>query len=218
MYFFDSFFYPFNSQGLFNRILVAFVLALIPVVGTLILTGYGIKIIGEVYKENKDLPEFEFGADFGRGLLAIVAGLVYMLPVVILSGLFAATGIQPDGTVNFALAAVAALVSLVLLPVLIVAYVRFGISGESSTLFEIGANVRRVGTKPSAAVMLYVNMLLYGIFVFVAASIGTALFIIPGLIIMTAAQLGQYHLYAQYGFELEIGGKRKVVVDDSYTY
>lgn len=218
MYFFDSFFYPFNSQGLFNRILVALLLTIIPVVGTLILTGYGIKIIGEVYRENKDLPEFEFGTDLNRGLMAVITAVVYMLPTIVLSIILGAIAIRPDGTVNLIFLIVLLPVAMVSTLALVAGYIRFGISGEAGDLFQIGTNLRTVAEKPVKGLLFFVNGLLYAVFVFVASSIGLALFIIPGLIILTAAQLGTYYLYAQYGFELEIGGKRKIVVDDSYTY
>lgn len=218
MYFFDSFFYPFNSQGLFNRILIALLLTLIPIFGTLILTGYGIKIIHEIYQENKDLPPFEWGADLRRGVLAVVATLVYLLPTLIVTGLLSAVAVQPDGSFNFALPLVALPLALVSLLSVVAALVRYGVADDPNLLFQVGKNVSLVAGNPVAGILFFVNLLLYGVFVFVAASIGTALFIIPGLIILIAAQFGVYFLYAQYGYELEIGGKTKYTVDDSYTY
>ena len=54
--------YPFQGKGWFRRILILALVQLIPIVGQLILLGYGLDIVRAVYAGQVDLPPLRWRA------------------------------------------------------------------------------------------------------------------------------------------------------------
>lgn len=80
-----AFSFPFKDQEWFKKIALVALVSLIPVVGQLIVLGWGLEIAKRVIEDNHDtLPELDFGGQLGRGFQAFVIGFVYALPVFIL--------------------------------------------------------------------------------------------------------------------------------------
>ena len=80
-----SFRYVFKDVAWFKKLAIVSLWGLIPVIGVLVLGGWGLKVGKMVingHDENK-LPKVEFGADPHLGILASLIDLIYALPAVI---------------------------------------------------------------------------------------------------------------------------------------
>ncbi len=86
-----AFKYVFNDEAWFKKVAIPAICALIPVVGPFIVVGWALKAARNVIEGNEEyaLPELEFGADLGRGFMAFLINLIYMLPVIIFGGIAA---------------------------------------------------------------------------------------------------------------------------------
>src|SRR5690349_22891790 len=84
-----SFSYVFEDEAWISKVLIGGLLIWIPIVNFAVF-GYMMKIAQNVAQGNpRPLPEWgEFGDHFMRGLYWFVIRLVYLLPAVILYGLF----------------------------------------------------------------------------------------------------------------------------------
>ena len=81
----SSFRYVFKDEAWFKKLAVVALWGLIPVVGVLVLGGWGLKVgkmVIDGHDDNK-LPKVEFGADLRPGILASLVDLIYVLPAVI---------------------------------------------------------------------------------------------------------------------------------------
>ena len=91
-----AFSYVFKDSEWFKKVAIVALCSLIPVIGPFILTGWAAKAAKNVMDGNAEnaLPELDFGADLGKGFMITLVGLIYSLPVMILtivsSGLFSA--------------------------------------------------------------------------------------------------------------------------------
>jgi hypothetical protein len=85
-----AFSYVFEDEQWISKVLLGGVILLIPIVGWIAVSGYMIKVAQNVAQGNpRPLPQWgEFGDHFMRGLYAFVIGLVYLIPVFVLEGLF----------------------------------------------------------------------------------------------------------------------------------
>lgn len=75
--------YPFQGSGWFNRILILALIQLIPIVGQLILLGYGLEIVRYIYSGQNDLPPIHWLRMLGDGAKVAIAGLLYMFPMLL---------------------------------------------------------------------------------------------------------------------------------------
>ena len=143
-----SFSYVFKDEEWFKKIGITALVGLIPVIGQLIVAGWGIKITKNVIegKEEYALPDLDFGADLGRGFMAAVISLIYGLPVALLTGisgaLFGFGGSAEDATVTFLLIAGGCLGLIALLLGILIAFLsaaaiaNYAAKGEFSAAFK----------------------------------------------------------------------------------
>lgn len=84
-----SFGYVFEDKDWFRKIAIPALCSLIPVIGQLIVIGWGLKVTKNVIdgKGRNALPELEFGSDLGQGFMVTIIGVIYSLPTAILTGL-----------------------------------------------------------------------------------------------------------------------------------
>ena len=80
--------YPFQGQGWFSRILILALVQLLPLIGQLLLLGYGVQVVRAVYAGQSDLPRMEWRRALGDGLRMAVTGLLYMMPILLTGILF----------------------------------------------------------------------------------------------------------------------------------
>ena len=87
MEFGKAFSYQFEDQDWIKKILIAAVIPLIPIVGSLIAAGWGVEITKRVIRHDpQPLAEWDdFGGYLAKGFKLIIIGLVYALPLIIVS-------------------------------------------------------------------------------------------------------------------------------------
>lgn len=83
-----AFRFMFNDPGWLVKLLIGGVVALIPVIGSIVVSGYSYTVARNVARGNDHtLPEWnEFGDMLVRGLIGIVVGLAYGLPAILIGG------------------------------------------------------------------------------------------------------------------------------------
>jgi hypothetical protein len=81
-----AFSFVFDDEGWVSKVLIGGLIALIPIVGTFVVSGYGYKVAQNVARGvERPLPDWsEFGDALMRGLIGFVISLVYTLPVALL--------------------------------------------------------------------------------------------------------------------------------------
>ena len=80
-----AFSFVFDDQDWLRKVAIAALISLIPVIGPLMLAGWGFAVTRRVIRgEEKPLADFsDFGGILVNGLKVAVIGLVYMLPVIL---------------------------------------------------------------------------------------------------------------------------------------
>lgn len=84
-------------QGGLARLLPLVFLQLIPVIGQIILVGYGQAIAHTIYNQQDDLPQLQLGQAFLDGLRLVAVGTVYCLPVFLMVLMAVGVGSLPEG-------------------------------------------------------------------------------------------------------------------------
>jgi hypothetical protein len=80
-----AFSYPFKDPDWIKKIVLIALVGLIPIIGQLVVLGWGIEITRRVIRrEPVVLPDINFGAQLGDGFKAAVVSLVYSIPLIIL--------------------------------------------------------------------------------------------------------------------------------------
>lgn len=81
-----AFSYVFKDPDWFKKIALVAVIALIPIIGQMVLIGWGLEISHRViHRDPVPLPDVDFGRDLSMGFKAFVVSLVYSLPIIVVS-------------------------------------------------------------------------------------------------------------------------------------
>lgn len=207
MYFIDAITYPFTGQRSISVLAIFTVMFIIPfvnIVGLIIALGYASRLIPLIYQGIKDKPEIEFGSDFGRGIMLIIASIVYnIVPTIINVGV--------NATDDLVIICIGSLLGLVLSIVLgfgfAVAFIRYSLEdGDSSVLFDFGTNLLMPWQNIGATIMLIINGILFYIGALFIILFGFLLLVCPGILAAVGLFLaGSYgYINAQYGLALGI--------------
>lgn len=216
MYFFDSIMYPFNSDRLVGKLLTGLLLIIIPIInifGGIILAGYGIKVMRHVMQGDKNLPEFEFGDDFMRGLMVIVGIIVWIIPIVILTIII--TLVFGDNILGVFLSMI---ISLLYTPLQIVAIAKYAASDELGSFFQFGEIFETVTSNMGYVLMLYVNLIAFSFVMGIGIMLGFLLLVIPGVILAVASTFAQYHLIATFAQQVGIGARKSKPKNDEFAF
>jgi hypothetical protein len=73
--------YPFQGRGWFQRVLTLAIVQLIPVIGQIILVGYGMEVVRAIHAKERDLPRIMWQKCLRDGLRFVVAGVLYLAPM-----------------------------------------------------------------------------------------------------------------------------------------
>lgn len=85
----QAFSFVFKDPDWFKKLAIVALIGLIPIIGQMIVLGWGLAIAKRVMDHDPNpLPDVEFTADLVRGFYAFLIGLVYTLPITILSSIF----------------------------------------------------------------------------------------------------------------------------------
>ncbi len=86
MNFGQAFTYVFEDPDWAKKVLIPALIAIIPLVGQIFLHGWSLDIARRVIQKNpRPLPDLDFGRQFVDGLKGFVIGLVYAIPVIIIT-------------------------------------------------------------------------------------------------------------------------------------
>ena len=143
-----AFTYVFEDEDWVKKVLIGGVINLIPIVGFFFTAGYMLETIKNVMEGRPlPLPEWDdWGGKFMKGLMAAIIGLVYSLPVIVLTlcftGVIVVTG-QNEDTANAVVSIAMSCIQCVnLLYVLAVMVVSPAILSKYAEAWELGAAFR----------------------------------------------------------------------------
>lgn len=210
MSFMDAISYPFKDSNWITKFLITLVLACIPILGWLVISGYVLRVTRMVQNgQDNALPEWDdFGGDFVRGLMGALGGLIYYLPAILLNCCTSVLSSSDSGAVVL-LTCCLSLIQLgyvvLMIPIFYTALSRYAQTENFSDMLDFGANFKGLTDHTSDAVMLWVNSIVLGIIMGIVISIGLFLLCIPGLIAIVVYWMASGHLVGQWGRVLGIG-------------
>ena len=147
-----AFSFVFEDENWIVKLLIGGVLSLIPFVGVILLYGYGLELMQNVIQSRpRPLPDWDdWEGKLVKGIMYIVIGLVYALPIIVLSVCFglllAALGAaEAEGAVNLVgslgglcFGGLAFLYGILMTLALPPAYGRYLETGELGAAFRFG--------------------------------------------------------------------------------
>jgi len=85
-----AFSFVFDDENWIVKVLIGGVLSLIPLVGQILLYGYGLEVMKNAIRgQSTPLPEWDdWGGKLVKGIMYFVISFVYALPIIILGGCF----------------------------------------------------------------------------------------------------------------------------------
>ncbi len=157
--------YPFEDREWFPRIGILLIIGLIPGLNLIVWGGYAISVARNLYHgESRPLPTWAEWSDIAvRGLLSIVATLIYYLPLILLTCCLWFSGLFLSGRNNLLLpiqccGAAFGLVYIVAANLLLGAgHVRFVQSDQFYRYVDFGRRLQDLRAEPS----LFINLLIY---------------------------------------------------------
>ncbi|MCX8024882.1 MAG: DUF4013 domain-containing protein [Thermanaerothrix sp.] len=203
-----AFGFVFQDKDWLRKIIIPALVSLIPIIGQLIVLGWGLNVTRRVMAHDPEpLPDLDFGGDLARGFQAFVIGLVYALPIMVVSMVFGAFGglIGAQGNdVSDALTLLYSLLSVcfglfsliygVLLAVVLpAAYANFLAKGSLGAGLNFGEVFRLVRAAPGAYLLVLVGSFVVGLI----APLGIILCFVGVLATYVYGMAVMGHLYGQ---------------------
>ncbi|MEL7349998.1 MAG: DUF4013 domain-containing protein [Cyanobacteria bacterium P01_A01_bin.116] len=88
--------YPWRAKGWFWQMLPLACWQLVPVIGQIMLIGYGLAVVRAAYRQQSGLPNLQRKQSFIDGLRLVTVGFVYCFPVILMVLLTFSTGSNAD--------------------------------------------------------------------------------------------------------------------------
>ena len=230
MEFGKSFTYVFEDDDWIVKILLAAVIAFIPIIGMLAVAGWGVEITKRaIHKDPEQLPGWgDFVNYLIKGLVVILIGFVYMLPVLLVQACSNGTfllgqesgeeGLILLGNIVMACFGCLSFIYAILVFFLIAAAIgRYADTGEIGSAFQFGKVFATVKAAPAAYLMVLVGGFLAAMIAFA----GMIACIIGVFLTMAYASAINAHLMGQayYEAKLVLGGNsdelRQVALDSN---
>lgn len=218
MEFGKSFTYIFEDEGWITKILLAAVIAFIPIVGPLAVAGWGVEITKRAaQKDPEQLPGWnDFVNYLIKGLVFVLIGFVYLLPLILVqacsNGIFifgqqsGEDGLMVLGNIVMACFGCLSFIYAILASFLIWAAVgKYADTGEIGAAFRFGEVFATVKAAPAAYLMVLVGSFLAGMI----ALLGIIACVIGVFITGAIANAIIAHLQGQayYEAKLTLGGQ-----------
>lgn len=201
-----AFTYPFDDPDWMKKIGIAAVMMIIPIVGGLFVMGWAIEITRRVIQgEAYPMPQWEdFMGLLVKGLKVVVIGLVYMLPVILVSACTQGLTILGQETgedivmtiavaVSVCFGCLTFLYSLLAGLVLPAAYGKFAATGELKAAFRFGEIISMVRAVPTTYLMVLVG----GFVASLIGGLGVIACVIGVLVTVPFANAAMAHLWGQ---------------------
>ncbi|MBI5928362.1 MAG: DUF4013 domain-containing protein [Chloroflexi bacterium] len=210
MNFIDALQYPMQDKGWLGKIAIAAVLLFIPIFGWFIIAGYELRLVQRIYRREPGLPEWDdWGGDLNRGFMVFLGTLIYLVPVLILACCNTILA-QSDNAGAVILRCLFSLVifgySLIATPVIYSGLARYAANEDFSVFTNIPGRIQDVTANLSNAIMLYLDVLIFGFVTSFIIAIGIALCCIPGFLAMGGASIAGYYIVAQWGIQIGAAG------------
>lgn len=213
MNFMDALQYPMQDKNWFSKLFIAALLLAIPfvnIIGGIIVLGYGLRLIQRLYRREPGLPEWDdWGGDLSRGFMALLGSVIYLIPVIIFACCIGVLSNSDSGIVLILNCLFYLLVlgySVIITPVLVSALARYAANEDFGVFTDVAGRIRDLTENLSEAIMLYLNLLIFGIVAYIVVLIGLALCCIPGFLALAAASIAQYYIIAQWGIQIGAAG------------
>lgn len=180
MEFGKSFTYVFEDDDWIVKILLAAVIAFIPIIGPLAVAGWGVEITKRaIQKDPEQLPDWsDFVNYLVKGLVVILIGFVYMLPVIVVqvcnNSVFffsqesGEEGLMIIGNILMACFGCLSFIYAILVVFFIAAAIgRYADTGEVGSAFQFGKVFATVKAAPAPYLMVLLGGFLAGMIAFV---------------------------------------------------
>jgi hypothetical protein len=210
MQFGKAFTFVFEDQKWLQKVGIAALILLIPLIGALVVLGWSLEVTRRVIKSDPELlPDFsDFGGHLLRGLKAFVIALVYVLPIILVSicsqavtlGITSGSNSQNSDAMGGIAVAVALCLSCfsiiygifvgLLLPA---AFGNFVATDQLGAGFRLGEVMGLFRANPGAYLLVFVGVILSGFI----GSLGVILCVIGALLTYAYSMLINGHLYGQ---------------------
>jgi hypothetical protein len=203
-----AFGFVFQDKDWLRKIIIPALVSLIPIIGQFVVLGWGLNVTRRVMAHDPEpLPDLDFGGDLARGFQAFVIGLVYALPIVLLSmflGILSSLLGVDGSNVSDAVAAIYTLISVctglfsvvygvILAVVLPAAYANFLAKGSLGAGLNFGEVFRLVRAAPGAYLLVLVGSFIVGLI----APLGVILCFVGVLATYVYGMAVMGHLYGQ---------------------
>lgn len=221
--------YPFADKQWKNKLGIATLLMVIPVVGWLALLGYGIRITRRVANDDRRLPDWQdFGRDANTGIMVAFGGSVYAAPVVVflcmiifLSGL---GGDEVTLILSCCLGSMLLVYGIVITPLSQAAVAQYAHHNDVTEFFNVPARIQDATAHSDQAVNLAAQSAGLGILMAIPLGLGAftltllfaepllglccfLVFLLPALALMAYLLMANFYLIGQWG--KVIGARRQ---------
>ena len=223
-----SFTYVFDDENWVQKLVIGGLLLLasvIPVVNiftALVVLGYSLRVLKNVGEgSDRPLPDWDdWGGDWVKGLMIILAALIYSIPIWIVSGLSSAVSYFATGSAGYssyadpgalggmvglciaAMSCLSGLWGLAIGIVLPAGIIKYGMEGEFSSFFKFGEIFRYIGDNISN----YIVAILLNSVAGIVASLGIILCVIGVFLTTFWSTLVGSHLFGQVQAEAAAAG------------
>jgi len=197
--------FVFEDEKWLEKIALVAIVSLIPVVGILVLLGWGLDITRRVIRDERPwLPELDFGRHLGDGFKGFIIGLVYSVPMIVLAILSTIFGVALDNaSSDFASVILVLLMVCVVLLIFLyglvlnllapAAYARFAATDTLRAAFQFGEVWRTVTGNPGGYLIVLLATILCGF----VAGLGSIACVVGVIFTYTYAAAVLYHFYGQ---------------------
>jgi hypothetical protein len=222
-----SFTYAFDDEKWVQKLAIGGLLTLvsiIPIVNIftgLVLVGYGLRVLNNVAKGKElPLPEWDdWGGDWVKGLMIVLGGLIYSIPIWIVSGVSAllqavansGEAAQVASVCVVALSCLSSLWSLAIAVVLPAGIITYGRSGEFASFFRFGELFRFIGDNLANYIVALLLMLVAAL----VSGLGVILCVIGVFFTQFWSSLVTSHLFGQVAAEAGVAGRGVVAISTS---
>ena len=168
-----SFTWLFDDEQWFDKLIAPVLLSLIPILGSMVFDGYLLRSLKNVsLKQERPLPEFEFGDDLERGFRWFLVNLVYAIPVMIAAGLLIILASTMDNggysgyfsyVFFFVLVFIVIVYSIFIALIQPFAMANFAIEDNFASAFAFGDFLYRFRREKNAWMLVFLAVLLRGV-------------------------------------------------------
>lgn len=207
--------YPFTDESWISKVGIGAIAALIPIVGAIVLLGYGLRMAKWIRNNGEGLPEWDdFGGDLVRGFVAamgsILQALIWLIPTIILFSIIVALGPTTTTIIEDEVVTVPSGFSLLigLLIVIVTAFffliinitalANYSQTEQFSAFFELGTLMKEATSHFGRNLALILNIMVLQLAAGILGLIGLNLCLIPGLFINAVGAMGYGYVIAEW--------------------